>query len=468
MRKTKSTFAVFPGNRGFFSESLIAGARREMREVLEKLGHQVLMMPEDATRYGAVETAEDGAKFADFIKEHRNEVDGIIISLPNFGDETGAVAACHDAGVPIMIQAYPDELEKMAMSTRRDAFCGKFSVMDVFYQYQVPFTVFPPHTVHPEQAEFSLQIEQFDRICRICRGMKNMVVGAIGARTTAFKTVRFDELALQKHGITTETFDLSDIFARIREVKESDAAYIDKAEVLRNYTCWNDTPATTFANLVRLGVVLDRLIEECQLDALAFRCWIEIEKEFSMAPCVVMSELNNRGISAACELDVCNAVSMHALNLASAKPAACLDWNNNYGDEDDKCILFHCGPVPAELMAGPGSIVDHPMFAKALGAGHGFGCNTGRIKSMPFTYASSKTENGELMFYLGEGQITDDVVPADFFGCAGVAQIDNLQKVLLNIGLNGYRHHVSITEGCVRSAIDEAFTKYLGYQTEAW
>jgi L-fucose isomerase-like protein len=169
-------------------------------------------------------------------------------------------------------------------------------------------------------------------------------------------------------------------------------------------------------------------------------------------------------VPAACEVDVCNALAMRALSLASGGPAACLDWNNNYGDEPDKCILFHCGPVPQSLMTGKGRVVDHPMIAKAFGAGCGWGPNVGRIAAGPMTYASCKTDDGKVCFYLGQGEMTADPIPEDFFGCAGVARIEGLQQKLNRIGYSGYRHHVTMTFGHVAAAVREAFTRYLGYE----
>jgi len=179
---------------------------------------------------------------------------------------------------------------------------------------------------------------------------------------------------------------------------------------------------------------------------------------------VLLSELNDRGIVAACEVDVGNAVCMYALGAASGQVTSCLDWNNNYGDEQDKCILFHCGPVPAGLMTGKGRIIEHPMFAKALGPGCAFGCNVGRIAAGPITFASAKTADGKLVLYLGEGAITTDRIADDFFGCAGVAQIDGLQAKLQTIGYAGYRHHVGVTAGHVSAALREAFLRYLNYE----
>lgn len=457
------TFALFFGNRGFFPESLIGSARKEIKEAVEKLGHKTIMMDVDATKYGAVETSSDGVKYSNFLKENAGKFDGVILSLPNFGDENGAVTALIECGVPILVQAYPDQIGKMGFTDRRDAFCGKISVMDVFTQYGLPFTAFAPHVVDPVSDRFREHIEHFASVCNVVKGMKRFTVGAIGARTTAFKTVRFDELTLQKYNITTEALDLSEVFMRFGDISEKSDKYANKADVLKNYTNWTKVPDEKFENLVKLGVVLDDIIEEYSMDSIALRCWIELEKKIGVSPCVLLSEINNRGIAAACELDVCNAVSMRALALASQKAATCLDWNNNYGDDENKCILFHCGPVPQSLMTKKGDVIDHPMFAKSFGAGCGWGCNVGRIAKSPFTFSSSKTENGKLIFYLGEGEFTGDEIEEGFFGCAGVAKIDDLQGKLLSIGKKGYRHHVGVTFGNVMTPVKEAFETYLKY-----
>ncbi len=458
-----TTFALYFGNRGFFPEKLVSQARKEMTEVLNGLGYESLLLDESATRYGAIEATGEGEIYAKFLKENEGNFDGVILCLPNFGDETGAIAGLYNANVPIMIQAYPDEIDKMGFSDRRDAFCGKFSVMDVFTQYGLPFTSFTPHVVNPTSAKFAEHINKFAGVCRVVKGMKHMTVGAIGARTTAFKTVRIDELTLQKYGITTETLDLSEIIQRVRDYDITKPEYKIKADRLANYTNWDGVPDVAFENLTRLSLVIDEVIEEYNMDAVALRCWIELEKQLKISPCVLISELNDRGVPTACELDVGNAVAMYALHLASQEPATCLDWNNNWGDEEDKCVLFHCGPVPQKLMTEKGHVIDHPMFAKAFGAGCGYGCNVGRIKPMDMTFASALTKDGKLNFYLGEGNFTKDQLPKEYFGAAGIAEIADLQSKLQTIGFAGYRHHVSVTEGYVSEIIKEAFEKYLNY-----
>ena len=465
MQQTSSlTFALFFGNRGFFPESLIAAARSELTTAVEQAGHHALLLEEAATRFGAVESVEEGQTYARFLAAHRGRYHGVILCLPNFGDENGAIAALADCAVPILIQAYPDEPDKMGFNNRRDAFCGKFSVMDVFYQYRLAYTIFEPHTVHPASPTFARQLAQFAALCRVVKGMQRMTVGAIGARTTAFKTVRFDELTLQRYGITTETLDLSEVFLRFRSIDPASDAYKAKLERLKNYTCWDGVPSEAVVRMAKLGVVIDDIISEFQMDAIAFRCWLELEKELKIAPCTLLSEMNDRGVPAACEVDVCNAIMMRALGLASQRPATCLDWNNNYGNDADKCILFHCGPVPQSLMTAKGQVVDHPMFAKVLGCGCGWGPNVGRIAASPMTYASAKTEDGNIHVYIGEGEMTSDPIDKEFFGCAGVAHIPQLQNKLRIIGRAGYRHHVSMTFGQYESALTEAFSTYLPYK----
>jgi L-fucose isomerase-like protein len=460
----KTTFAVLFGNRGFFPASLQQEAREQVMGVLHAMGHETIALPTDATeRYGAVETPAQGRMFADFLRQNHGRFGGVILSLPNFGDETGAIAALKDCGVPILIQAFPDDLDRMEPALRRDAFCGKFSIMDVFVQYGQPFTVLKPHTVHPQNQRFAENIDYFDRLCRVYNGMKDLTVGAIGARTTAFKTVRIDELALQSHGITMETLDLSGVFARMDKLTDNDGDVKAARDRLSGYTRWDHAPAESLNTLSKLSVVLDQVIQEFGLDCLALRCWIEMQEILGISPCVLLSLLNDQGMAAGCEVDIGSAITMHALKLASGQPAACLDWNNNYGDDDDKCILFHCGSTAQSLMTAPGQIEDHAILANAVGEGCSFGCNIGRIRPGAFTYGDMLTARGELNFYLGQGEFTPDPIPDVFFGCAGVARIENMQDHLMTIGYAGHRHHTSVTPGHIARPIAEAFTKYLGY-----
>jgi L-fucose isomerase-like protein len=415
------------------------------------------------TRYGAVETYAEGRAYAKFLEAHKGEYDGVVLALPNFGDENGASEGLRDCGVPIYILAYPDELDKMDFSLRRDAFCGKFSIMDVFHQYQIPFTAWIPHALHPTSPVFAEHMRQFAAVCRIVKGMKRFRIGGIGARPTLFKTIRFDETTLQKYGVTTEVFDNSDLLIRMNKIASDDPELKAKMQRFRDYSNFSVVPESSLETLSRISVAIDRLVEEYELDGIGLRCWSDLQLTAKISPCVILSELNDRGIVAACEMDVCNAMAMHALNLASQEPAACLDWNNNYGDDPDKCILFHCGSIPQKLMTEKGNVIPHKMFAKGLGEACSHGANVGFIKAMDFSFVSTMTADGKLFYYSGEGKFTGEPLGEGFFGCGGSAYVPDLQKKLNVIGYAGYRHHVSVTPGLWTKAIDEAFLHYLNY-----
>lgn len=455
-------FALYFGNRGFFPASLIAGAREEMVKAVTDAGYEYLIAPAELTRYGAVETRQEGWKYAEWLKEHEGEYDGVIMSLPNFSDENGAIAALEHCGKPILIQAYPDEIGKMDFDHRRDSYCGKFSIEDVFHQYGVQYSVFAPHVVHPLTPAFRQNLDDFAAVCRVVNGMRHFSIGILGARTSKFKTVRYDEITLQKYGITCETFDLSDLFYRVRQYDDSDKAVTERKEHLKNYTDFSRVPEEKLNTLAKVSVVIDDYMREYRLNCITLRCWEEMQTELGVAPCVLLSELNDRGIVASCEIDLCSAINMYSMQLASQKPTACLDWNNNYDEDENKVILFHCGSTAQSLMKGKGTVTDHKMFAKGC-PGCGWGANEGRIAAFPMTLSNCKTENGKLTFYVDEGAFTEDEIEPEFFGCGGVALIPDLQRKLICLGRNGFRHHTTIGVGHMAHILKEAFENYLGY-----
>ncbi len=459
----KTTFALYFGNRGFMPGELLTSARNEMMEAVTSAGFDYLIMDEALTRYGAVETRDEGRIYANWLEEHKGEFQGVILCMPIFIDENGAITALEKAGVPILMQAYPDEIGKLDFTHRRDAFCGKFSVTDVFEQYQTPYTVFEPHVVHPLSDKFKQNLQDFGAVCRVVAGMKNFNVGCIGARTTAFKTVRYDELTAQRYGINIESFDLSELIHKVQNMDSSDAKVVAKRKRLEDFSDCSKVPDENMNNLAKVSVVIDDYIEEYHLDAITLRCWMEMEDILHICPCVVLGELNDRGIIASCEMDLCSAITMRAMHLASNKATACLDWNNNYGEEKDKVILFHCGPVPQSLMAGKGTVTDHKMIAKE-NPGHGWGSNEGRISSFPMTFTNCKMENGKIYMYASEGEFTEDIIEDTYFGCAGVAHIPELEGKLMKLARNGFKHHTTVGVGHMKAVLEEAFRYYLNYE----
>lgn len=461
MTKNKLTFALFFGNRGFFPGELIASAREDMTKVLTENGYDYIIMDESLTRYGAVETIKEGKLFSDFLKEHEGEYDGIILSLPNFGDENGAVVALKDAGVPILVQAYPDEAGKMDFAHRRDSLCGKIAMCNVLRQCGIKYSLTKDATVDPLSPAFAEDLRNFAGACRIVKNLKTFNIGAIGARTTAFKTVRIDEIAMQRKGINVETIDLALVFDMM---DNADPKLLEeKKNHYASITDFGTYPPEKLENIARFGVAVDKLIEDFNLQAVGIRCWDEFQKRYGIAVCLVLSDLNERGIPAACELDINNAIMMLALQEASEQPVMLLDVNNNFGEDKEKTIFFHCSAVPKSFFKGKTTIKEHLMFKKSYGEGSGVGIVDGEIETGKTTMGSFKTEDGKLCGFAAEMTITDDAMEDAFFGCGIVGQSKAMPEILKHMLENGYRHHVAIAKGEWSWAVDEAMNKYLEY-----
>ena len=125
----KTTLGVIIGNRGFFPDHLCESGRAEVLRILEEEGITVVILSPEDTKFGSVVTLQDAEKCAALFKQYREEIDGVLVTLPNFGEERGVANAIRMAGldVPVLIQAYPDEVGKMTIADRRDSFCGKMS-----------------------------------------------------------------------------------------------------------------------------------------------------------------------------------------------------------------------------------------------------------------------------------------------------------------------------------------------------
>jgi L-fucose isomerase-like protein len=265
---------------------------------------------------------------------------------------------------------------------------------------------------------------------------------------------------MQKYGINVESLDLSDLFFRVSKLSDDDETVAKRRDELKAYSDFSKVPEMNMNNLAKVSVVIDQYIDEYQLDALALRCWNEMEEQLRITPCVLLSYLNDRGIPASCEIDMCSALCMRAMSLASEQPTAVLDWNNNYGDDENKVILFHCGPVAQSLMTAKGTVTNHKMFDKT-DPGSGWGSNEGRIKPGDVTISNCQTKDGKIVIYASEGTFTDDPIEDAYFGCAGVCQIDDLQNKLIRLARGGFKHHTTIGYGHMKEILKEAFTIYL-------
>ena len=462
---SRPALALIVGNRGFFPGHLARSGREDILAALERAGIRAVVLDAEASRHGAIESYEEARRCAALFASCRDSIDGIVVSLPNFGDERAVADTIRLSGlrVPVLVQATPDGADRMTIADRRDSFCGKMSVCNNLRQYGIPYSLTTRHTEAPDSDLFRRDLDWFAAVCRVVKGLKNLRVGAIGARPAAFNTVRYSEKILEANGISVETVDLSEILGRIDHLPDDEPSVLERVGAIRAYVPVGDTPPAALVKMAKLAVVVDGWMRETGVQASAFQCWTALETYFGVVPCTVMSMMSDQLMSSACEVDVCGTVAMHALRLASGTPSALLDWNNNYGDDPDKAVCFHCSNLPKHVFERV-EMDYQAIIAGTVGRERAYGTCAGRMKSGPMTYARFSTDDraGRVCGYVGEGELTSD--PLTTFGGAGVVRIPGLQRLLRFICERGFEHHVAANLSTTAAAVHEAATRYLGWE----
>src|SRR5450432_799185 len=462
------TFGIIVGNRGFFPHHLAKEGHDQMIAALQLAGITPIVTTTEETVYGAVETYDEAMRCAELFKKHSEEIDGIIVTLPNFGEERGIVDALRLAGlkVPVLVQATPDRTGKMTIAFRRDSFCGKMSLCNNLMQYRIPYSLTQLHTVDPASDSFKQDLAWFASVCRVVGGLKNLRIGAIGARPAAFNTVRYSERIYESAGITIDPIDLSEILGRINRLTDNDDGTQAKLAAIKKYVTTKDIPESALLKMAKLGTVIDTWMKTNHLDISAVQCWTSLEEFFGVVPCTIMSMMSQELIPSACEVDVPGTLSMHMLSLASGTPSALLDWTNNYGDDPNKAVCFHCSNLPKHFFREVNVKMDfQAIIAGTVGKENTFGTCVGHVKAGAMSYArySTDDQNGIVRGYTGHGHFTDD--PLETFGGAGVVEIPKLQKLLKYICREGFEHHVAANFSHVAPSIHEAAIRYLGFQS---
>ena len=465
--KERMCFGIIIGTRAYFNSELAKDVRKQLLKTLADEGYDYVILPEDATPTGSssIETREDGLKCAELFRQNRDRIDGIIVSLPNFGFEIGIINAISvaDLNVPVLVQACDDENDKVDLDSRRDAFCGKISVCNNLYQYGIPFTDTTLHTYSIYSELLAKDINKFAGICRVVNGLRHARIGAIGARPAGFQTVRASEKLLQKSGITVVPVDLSEILGAARKIEDTDAELLKKLEEIKCYAAVPKEYSDKLVLQAKFGVTVERWIEANQIDAVAVQCWDSLEQNYGCAACVTMSMLGEKLLPAACEVDIAGAVSMYALTLAAQGQSALLDWNNNFAEDRNKCVCTHCGNFPKSFVRNDLKLGTLGVLGRTLGKVNTFGAVYGKVTKGDFTFFRISTDDtkGAIKAYLGTGEITDD--PYGMDGCIAVTKVNNLQTLMKYICKNGFEHHVAMVRNDVKEILNEAIEDYLGW-----
>lgn len=465
MSTPRTALGVIIGNRDFFPDKLVAEARADLVKLFAELGVDAVMLDPAATKLGGVETHSDARKCAELFRKNRDRISGVVVCLPNFGDEKGVADTLKLAGlnVPVLVQGYPDDLDRLDVIRRRDAFCGKISVCNNLRQAGIAYTLTTKHVVHPLDDSFRVDLQNFIAVARVVQGLRKVRIGAVGARPGAFNTVRYSEKILERHGISVSTVDLSEILGAAAKIGEADKRVVSKIDEIKAYANATAVPPAKLIQMARLGLVLDDFVAANHLDATAIQCWTSVQANHGCNVCTSMSMMSENFLPSACEVDVTGVLTMYAMQLASSSPSALVDWNNNYGTDPDKCVLFHCGNWAKSFLPDI-KILNAPILGSTLGVENTWGALDGRTPATPLTYGRITTDDtaGKIRTYVGQGELTNDELKT--FGNRAVARVPRLQKLMHHVCREGFEHHVVMNSSHSAGILAEAFERYLGWE----
>ena len=465
MSTPRTVLGVIIGNRDFFPDKLVGEARADLVKLFAELGVDAVMLDPAETKLGGVETHGDARKCAELFRKNRDRISGVLVCLPNFGDEKGVADTLKLAGlnVPVIVQGYPDDLDRLDVIRRRDAFCGKISVCNNLRQAGIAYTLTTKHVVHPLDTSFRADLQNFIAVARVVQGLRKVRIGAVGARPGAFNTVRYSEKILERHGISVTTVDLSEILGAAAKLGEADKRVVSKIDEIKAYANATAVPPAKLIQMARLGLVLDDFVAANHLDATAIQCWTSVQANHGCNVCTSMSMMSENFMPSACEVDVTGVLTMYAMQLASSSPSALVDWNNNYGTDPDKCVLFHCGNWAKSFLPDI-KILNAPILGSTLGVENTWGALDGRTPATPLTYGRITTDDaaGKIRTYVGQGELTNDELKT--FGNRAVARVPKLQKLMHHVCREGFEHHVVMNASHTAGILAEAFERYLGWE----
>jgi L-fucose isomerase-like protein len=463
MAKAKKVKLGFiPANRGFFSDELAAESRQAVIDALRAAGVSVVVPAKKDTKVGCVESREEAIKVGRMFREQ--EVDGIVISAVNFGDEQGVATTVREADLPVPILIHGcQEKEVLTPETqRRDSFCGLLSIGEALRQIGMAYSVPEVPVSEPSDASFRGTLERFAAVCRVVKGIRAARYAQIGARPNDFWTCRFNEKALQELGATVYTLDLSEVIGQVERMKTTAAV----KRVMKDISEGIDTSAVSdevLERIAKLERVLWSFAQDNDIDAMAIQCWTSIQENLGCCSCTTMSRFDDRGLPCACEADVMGALSMHALQLASGTSSALADWNNLHNEDAELVNCWHCGVFPTSWAKGKPKMGCQEIIAGSTGRERAMGVVEFVMQDGPVTLCRVTQDNdGFFKAALAEGAV--EPTAAGTFGSYGWVRVPGLGELYRYVLLRHFPHHVALNRSHVGNVLWEAFGNYLGFE----
>lgn len=458
----KAKLGFIPANRGFFSDTLAAKMRKETIAALKGAGANVVVPSAKDTKVGCVETLDEAIQVGRMLREA--QVDGIVVSAVNFGDEQGVAICIKESGlrVPILIVGCQEEAALSPDIERRDSFCGLLSIGEALRQLGLAYSVPEVPICFPTDESFRGTAERFIAVCRVVNGIRRARYGQVGARPDAFWTCRYSEKALQQLGPTVVSVDHSETFAAVRAMPTNAAVKRVVADIQKSVDC-SAVDDEVLAKIAKFELVLKKFVADNKIDAMAVQCWTSIQENLGICSCTTMGRFDDAGIPCACEADILGVLSMHALMLASGGPSCLADWNNLHNEDPELVNCWHCGVFPHSWAKARPTMACHEILAGTVGRERAMGVVEFVMQDGPVTLCRATQDNaGRFKAMLAQGTVEPN--EATTFGAYGWVRIPGIQRLYRNVLLRHFPHHVAMNRSTVGNVLWEALGNYLGFQ----
>jgi L-fucose isomerase-like protein len=443
-----------PSHRDPFSRAWGEKMRARCIAVLGKVPGLELVVPgPDLTERGLVATIAEGRHTLDLFQ--RKGVAGVIVGGMTFGHETsaiGVVVAGMPKGTPVLhfgTKGAPIGADALRAS---DSWCGMFMTASAMKRRGIKFEHVP--TCFPEEPIFAETAARFTRACAANDAFHGARIGQIGARPEEFESVWWDEASLQKRfNQTVVPVDLDETFARVEAIPADSQEVKAVIEQISAGLAAGDASPELLANLARYELALEALAREKDLAAMGVNCWTRVQQRFGISVCEALGRLTDKGIMAACEVDIYGAASMLAAYGAGLDqtPPHFIDWTELHPQRDNVWLAWHCGNCPRTLCE-PGckpALRDHSIIQLRPACG----ALEFRMKPGPVTCARLVEYDGDFTMFVGRGEVIP-IEPATrgSYGWVQVADVMDWERKMIEHGI--IHHGVLIHDPAVAAALE--------------
>ena len=365
----------------------------------------------------------------------REKTDLLVIQCGTFTSAEIVLDWVSQLGIPVVIWAIkePDFEGKLKLNS---LVCAN-AITSALYKMGAKFKFFYEDY---KNEQFYKRLARYLNVVNVKNKLKKTRIGLVGARSTGFQDVTVDELSLlKKIGPRVHFISIAEVFERAKKIKSQITKGV--AEEIRGKGKLENIGQGELVKSAEVYQALKELASENNLDALAVRCLPEFAQLYGTVICGCLSFLTDDGIIAACEADVCGAISMLIQKYLSDGNSPFLADLIEVDNDKNTGLFWHCGVAPCSLAKNGEVVLLSRHYVRDLGVTVHFSLKPGRI-----SLARLDSVGTDYRMLIASGESTGETIPMK--GTSMKVVFDQDSSDLLDVIINkGFPHHFSIVYG---------------------